>query len=119
MQNIIANYPGFLAVTVQRFAHVLERKNVPEQLSRGLTQWAQKQTGIEIHPGAKIGGRFFIDHGTGVVIGETAEIGDDCTLFQGVTLGNRQVPSKKQQNHKRHPTLGNHVTVCDSAKIYG
>ncbi|MBP6921362.1 hypothetical protein KBB89_02340 [Candidatus Gracilibacteria bacterium] len=117
--TVISQYPGFLAITLQRFAHKLKNNDAPEGFTRGLTEWARRQTGIELHPGTQIGQRFFIDHGTGTVVGETAEIGDDCTLFHGVTLGNKQIPDKTQQNHKRHPTLENGVTVCIGAKVLG
>ena len=83
-------------------------------LARAISQHCVKQTNIEIHPGAQIGRRFFIDHGTGVVIGETAEIGDDCTIYQGVTLG-----GTGKDHGKRHPTLGNNVLVGAGAKVLG
>lgn len=117
--TIIGQYPGFLAITLQRFAHRLNNNNAPEYLTRGLTEWARRQTGIELHPGTQIGQRFFIDHGTGTVVGETVKIGDDCTLFHGVTLGNKRYPDKTQQGQKRHPTLENGVKICVGAKVLG
>ncbi|MCC7176041.1 MAG: serine O-acetyltransferase [Bryobacterales bacterium] len=106
-------YPGFHAILLHRLAHKLYRAGWPV-LGRMISQLSRFLTGIEIHPGAKIGRRFFIDHGMGVVIGETAEIGDDVLLYQGVTLG-----GTGKEKGKRHPTLGNHVVVGTGAKILG
>ncbi|WP_367187705.1 serine O-acetyltransferase [Tepidiforma sp.] len=106
-------YPGFHARLAHRLAHALHRRGVP-LLPRGIMHVARFFTGIEIHPGAKIGRRFFIDHGMGVVIGETAEIGDDVTLYQGVTLGGTST-----RRVKRHPTLRDRVTVGAGAKVIG
>jgi len=106
-------YPGFHAILAHRLAHKLYRWNVPF-LPRLISQISRFFTGIEIHPGARIGQRFFIDHGMGVVIGETTEIGDDVLLFQGVTLG-----GTGNETGKRHPTLGNHVVVGTGAKVLG
>ncbi len=106
-------YPGFHSVIAHRLAHWLYRHKVP-LAPRVLSQISRFFTGIEIHPGAKIGHRFFIDHGMGVVIGETAEIGDDVLLYQGVTLG-----GTGKEKGKRHPTLGNHVVVGSGAKVLG
>ena len=106
-------YPSFWAVIYYRMAHRMYRRN-HYFLARWLSQRARHKTGIEIHPGAQIGKRLFIDHGTGVVIGETTIIGDDCTLYQGVTLGG----TGKEQG-KRHPTLGNNVMVSTGAKVLG
>jgi len=106
-------YPGFHAILSHRFSHKLYRWRVP-LLPRIISQISRFFTGIEIHPGATIGIRFFIDHGTGVVIGETAEIGDDCLLYQGVTLG-----GTGNERGKRHPTLGNKVVVGAGAKVLG
>jgi serine O-acetyltransferase len=106
-------YPGFHAVLLHRLAHRLNRAGVP-LLPRVISQLGRTLTGIEIHPGARIGRRFFIDHGMGVVIGETTEIGDDVLLYQGVTLG-----GTGKEKGKRHPTLGNHVVVGTGAKILG
>ena len=106
-------YPGFHARLAHRIANALHRRDVP-LLPRGIMHLARFFTGIEIHPGATIGRRFFIDHGAGVVIGETAEIGADVTLYHGVTLGGTTL------NHgKRHPTLGDRVVVGAGAKILG
>ncbi len=111
--EILFCYPGFQAILIHRTAHWLYRSGVPF-LPRLLSQVSRFFTGIEIHPGAKIGRRFFIDHGMGVVIGETAEIGDDVLLYQGVTLG-----GTGKEKGKRHPTLGNHVVVGTGAKVLG
>lgn len=108
-------YSGLHAIWFHRLDHRLwQAGGARRSLARVLSQFARFLTGIEIHPGAQIGRRFFIDHGMGVVIGETAEIGDDCMLYHGVTLGG---VSLKQT--KRHPTLGNRVTVGAGAKILG
>ncbi len=118
----IFSYPGILAVTVYRLAHELLVREVP-LLPRIMTEYAHASTGIDIHPGATIGHRFFIDHGTGVVIGETTEIGDDCKLYQGVTLGAFSFPKdgcgKLIRGQKRHPTLEDRVTVYAGATILG
>ncbi len=106
-------YPGFHAILLHRLSHKLYRMGVPF-LPRLISQFGRFATGIEIHPGARIGRRFFIDHGMGVVIGETAEIGDDVLLYQGVTLG-----GTGHEKGKRHPTLGNHVVVGGGAKVLG
>jgi serine O-acetyltransferase len=106
-------YPGFHAILLHRVSHRLYKWNVP-LLPRVLSQLTRFLTGIEIHPGATIGRRFFIDHGAGVVIGETTEIGDDVLLYQGVTLG-----GTGHEKGKRHPTLGNHVVVGTGAKVLG
>jgi serine O-acetyltransferase len=106
-------YPGFHAILSHRLSHRLYRWGIP-LLPRVLSQISRFFTGIEIHPGATIGRRFFIDHGTGVVIGETSEIGDDVLLYQGVTLG-----GTGNERGKRHPTLGNNVVVGAGAKVLG
>jgi serine O-acetyltransferase len=111
--EIILAYPGFHARQCHRLAHTLFRWKVP-LLPRLISHISRFLTGIEIHPGAKIGEAFFIDHGMGVVIGETSEIGDYVTLYQGVTLGGTSL-----QKVKRHPTLGNHVVVGVGAKVIG
>ncbi len=111
--EIILCYPGFHAILWHRLAHRLYGAGVP-LLPRVISQWSRMITGIEIHPGAKIGRRFFIDHGMGVVLGETAEIGDDVLIYQGVTLG-----GTGHEKGKRHPTLGNHVVVGTGAKVLG
>ena len=111
--EIVLCYPGFHAVLLHRVAHALYGGGwfTP---ARMVSQFSRMMTGIEIHPGAKIGRRFFIDHGMGVVIGETAEVGDDVLLYQGVTLG-----GTGKVTGKRHPTLGNGVVVGTGAKILG
>jgi serine O-acetyltransferase len=106
-------YPGFHARLFHRLAHAIHRRGVP-LLPRGIMHIARFLTGIEIHPGAKIGPRFFIDHGMGVVIGETTEIGAGVMLYQGVTLGGTST-----RRVKRHPTLHNNVTVGAGAKVIG
>ncbi|CAH1385558.1 serine O-acetyltransferase [Candidatus Nitrotoga sp. M5] len=111
--EVITCYPGFQARLVHRMAHWLWSANL-KWLARFVSHVGRFLTGIEIHPGATIGRRFFIDHGMGVVIGETAEIGDDCTLYHGVTLG-----GTSWKEGKRHPTLGNGVVVGAGAKILG
>ena len=106
-------YPGLKAIRAYRRAHkhYLKKRYF---LARLISQRAARKTGIEIHPAAKIGKRFFIDHGTGVVIGETTEIGDDVTIYQGVTLG-----GTGKDTGKRHPTIGNHVMIGSGAKVLG
>jgi serine O-acetyltransferase len=111
--EVLLTYPGLHAVWAHRVAHRLWRWRL-KLLARVLAQLTRWLTGIEIHPGATIGNRFFIDHGMGVVIGETAEIGDDCTLYHGVTLG-----GTSWEKAKRHPTLGKNVVVGAGAKILG
>ncbi|MDX2154576.1 MAG: serine O-acetyltransferase [Bryobacteraceae bacterium] len=111
--EIVLCYPGFHAILAHRLAHRLYRAGIP-LLPRFLSQISRFFTGIEIHPGARIGRRFFIDHGMGVVIGETTEIGDDVLLYQGVTLG-----GTGKERGKRHPTLGDHVVVGTGAKVLG
>ncbi len=111
--EILLTYAGFHAVVLHRIAHFLWNLGIP-LVPRLVSHFARFITGIEIHPGAVIGRAFFIDHGMGVVIGETAEIGDDVTLYQGVTLG-----GTGQEPGKRHPTLGNHVIVGAGAKVLG
>ena len=111
--EVITTYPGLHAVLHHRAANWLWRKGF-KWLARLLSTFSRWMTGIEIHPGATIGRRFFIDHGMGVVIGETAEIGDDCTLYHGVTLG-----GTTWNKGKRHPTLGNGVVVGAGAKVLG
>ncbi len=111
--EVLTNYPGLHALLMHRLAHWLWRQNL-KWLGRTLSTIARWLTGIEIHPGATIGRRFFIDHGMGVVIGETTVIGDDVTLYQGVTLG-----GTSWSKGKRHPTLGNGVVVGAGAKILG
>lgn len=111
--EVFLTYAGFHALLAYRLAHVLGKWRIPV-FPRVISQVARWVTGVEIHPSAKIGEGFFIDHGMGVVIGETAEIGNHVTLFQGVTLG-----GTGKERGKRHPTLGNHVVVGAGAKILG
>lgn len=113
MFDVLTCYSGVHAMLFHRFNHWLWSRGL-RWFPRFLGNVSRWLTGIEIHPGAKIGRRFFVDHGTGVVIGETAEIGDDVTLYQGVTLGGRTL-----DEGKRHPTLGNNVVVGAGAKILG
>jgi len=115
---VIATFPGFLAIMTYRIANFFYREKTP-LLPRLMTEYAHSCTGIDINAGAKIGENFFIDHGTGVVIGETAEIGDDCRLYQGVTLGALSIKKEERNGDKRHPTLGNNVTVYANATILG
>jgi serine O-acetyltransferase len=115
--EVVLCYPGFQALLYYRLAHWLwERGRL--LAGRFVSHLGRIATGIEIHPGARIGKRLFIDHGMGVVIGETAEIGDDCTLYHDVTLGGR-APQRGEYGRKRHPTLGNGVIVGSGAQILG
>ncbi|MGN1348631.1 MAG: serine O-acetyltransferase EpsC [Acutalibacteraceae bacterium] len=111
--EIMLLYPGFKAIRMHRKAHWFYNHKM-YFIARLISQRCVRKTNIEIHPGAQIGRRFFIDHGTGVVIGETAVIGDDCTIYQGVTLG-----GTGKDKGKRHPTLGNNVMVGAGAKVLG
>jgi serine O-acetyltransferase len=111
--EVVLTYPGFHAILIHRLAHWLWQQRLPT-LARFVSHVGRFLTGIEIHPGAKIGRRFFIDHGMGVVIGETAEIGDDVTLYQGVTLGGTST-----ERIKRHPTIEECVTIFSGAKVLG
>ncbi len=111
--EIIFCYPGFQAIINHRLAHFLYKKKC-YFLARVVSHISRFITGIEIHPGAKIGEGFFIDHGGGIVIGETTEIGDNVTLYQGVTLG-----GTGKEKGKRHPTIGNNVTISAGAKVLG
>ena len=111
--EIVLCYPGFHAILFHRLAHKLYGARIP-LVPRVISQISRFLTGVEIHPGARIGRRFFIDHGSGVVIGETAEIGDDCLIYQGVTLG-----GTGNEKGKRHPTLGDRVVVGTGAKVLG
>ncbi|NQU13508.1 MAG: serine acetyltransferase [Desulfobacteraceae bacterium] len=119
--EIIFCYPGLLALTVYRMAHELHEMNVP-LLPRMMTEYAHSLTGIDIHPGAKIGKSFFIDHGTGVVVGETTEIGDRVRIYQGVTLGALSIPRDDVghfRDKKRHPTIEDDVIIYSNATILG
>ncbi len=111
--EVMLLYPGFKAIRNHRKAHWFFNHKM-FFIARAISQHTSRRTGIEIHPGATIGRRFFIDHGTGIVIGETTVIGDDVTLYQGVTLG-----GTGKDTGKRHPTLGNHVLVGAGAKVLG
>ena len=111
--EVVLCYPGFHAVLLHRLAHRLYRANF-YLIARLISNFSRLITGVDIHPGARIGRRFFIDHGMGVVIGETSEIGDDVLIYQNVTLG-----GTGKERGKRHPTLGNHVVVGTGAKILG
>ncbi|QNK61281.1 serine acetyltransferase [Pedobacter sp. PAMC26386] len=115
--EIIRTYPGFLAISIYRIAHKLLKLGIP-LIPRVLTEYAHSATGIDIHPGAEIGEYLFIDHGTGLVIGETTKIGDHVKLYQGVTLGALSV-EKFMANTKRHPTIGDHVIIYSGATILG
>lgn len=116
-QEVIRTYPGFLAIAIYRLAHELYTMEVP-LIPRVLTEYAHSLTGIEIHPGAKVGEYFCIDHGTGIVIGQTAEIGNYVKLYQGVTLGALSV-SKDMKDTKRHPTIEDNVIIYAGATILG
>ena len=120
-EEIIVAYPFLEAIAIQRLAHLLYRDGVP-LIPRMMTEWAHSRTGIDIHPGAQIGSHFFIDHGTGVVIGETTVIGERVRLYQGVTLGALSLPTgaaRRQQGHKRHPTIEDEVIIYANATILG
>lgn len=110
---VILLYPGFHALLFYRIAHFLNNLKL-KFIARLISQFARFLTGIEIHPGAKIGKRLFIDHGMGIVIGETATIGDNCTIYHGVTLG-----GTGKDKYKRHPDIGNNVTLGCGAKVLG
>lgn len=112
--EIMVNYSGLHAIWLHRVAHCLWQREATKATARTLSQVSRFLTGIEIHPGAQIGRRFFIDHGMGVVIGETTEIGDDVMLYHGVTLGGRSL-----EKVKRHPTIGDGTTVGAGAKVLG
>lgn len=117
LQEVIITYPGFYAISIYRLAHALVQLGVP-LLPRMLTEHAHGKTGIDIHPAAQIGDSFFIDHGTGIVIGATAILGNNVKLYQGVTLGALQV-DKSLANTKRHPTIEDDVIIYANATILG
>lgn len=117
VEEIILCYPGFYAITVYRMAHILYELKVPV-LPRIMSEYAHEKTGIDIHPGAQIESPFFIDHGTGIVIGETARIGKEVRIFQGVTLGALSV-EKHMANTKRHPSIEDHVVIYAGSTILG
>lgn len=117
--EIIFSYPGVLAITVYRIAHELWLLDIP-MIPRIMTEYAHSVTGIDIHPGAQIGKYFFIDHGTGIVIGETTKIGDNVKIYQGVTLGALSTrEGQKLKGVKRHPTIGDNVTIYSGTTILG
>ena len=120
--EVILCYPGLNAVTIYRLAHQLNKLKVPF-LPRMMTEWAHGETGVDIHPGATIGDHFFIDHGTGVVIGETCEIGQHVKIYQGVTLGALSFPQDESgqliRSSKRHPTIEDHVVIYANATVLG
>jgi serine O-acetyltransferase len=122
IDDVLLSYPCVLAIATYRIAHELYVRGVP-LVPRIMSEHAHSQTGIDIHPGATIGKNFFIDHGTGVVIGETTEIGDDVKLYQGVTLGAMSFPKDEKgriiKGRKRHPTVGNNVVIYSGATILG
>ena len=120
--EVILAYPGFRAIMIYRISHCLFLRRIPI-IPRLMTEHAHRETGIDIHPGAKIGEYFSIDHGTGVVIGETAEIGQRVRIYQGVTLGAKSISSRDggslSKNRKRHPTIGNGCIIYAGATILG
>jgi len=117
VEEVFLAYPGFYAIAIYRFSHELYLLNIPI-IPRLMSEYAHSKTGTDIHPGATIGHSFFIDHATGIVIGETCSIKDHVKIYQGVTLGALQV-SKDMKNQKRHPTVENHVTIYANATILG
>ena len=118
IEEIILAYPGFLAIAIFRIAHFLYQKEIP-LIPRIMTEIAHSETGIDIHPGATIGENFCIDHGTGVVIGETAIIGNNVKLYQGVTIGALSVPDRNNIPQKRHPTIEDNVVIYAKTTILG
>lgn len=117
IEEVIITYPGFFALSVHRIAHELHQLGVP-LIPRLFSEYAHSKVGIDIHPGAKIGKNLFMDHGTGIVIGETTKIGDNVKIYQGVTLGALYV-EKKLLNEKRHPTIEDNVVIYSNATILG
>jgi len=121
-EEVMITYPGFRAITIYRMAHELYALEAP-LIPRIMTEYAHERTGIDIHPGATIGEHFFIDHGTGIVVGETTVIGHHVKLYQGVTLGARSFELDENGNPvkkiKRHPNIGNHVVIYANATILG
>jgi len=122
LDEVIFCYPGLEAITIYRFAHLLEELQIPF-IPRMMSEWAHRRTGVDIHPGATIGPHFFIDHGTGVVIGETCHIGEQVKIYQGVTLGALSFPTDSDgqlvRGQKRHPTIEDRVVVYANATILG
>jgi len=119
--EVVISYPGLFAITVYRMAHKLHELNIP-LLPRIMTEYAHGLTGIDIHPGAKIGKSFFIDHGTGVVVGETTKIGNRVRIYQGVTLGALSIPKDsidRFRNRRRHPTIEDDVIIYSNATLLG
>jgi serine O-acetyltransferase len=122
--QIIRSYPGFQAIMTQRVAHALYELGVPEY-ARELSEYAKTETGIDIHPGAEIGDYFFVDHGTGVVIGETATVGEWVRIYQNVTLGALHFEEEEDEEHtlkkgyKRHPDIGDHVVIGAGSNVLG
>ena len=117
--EIILTYPGLFAISTYRIAHILYELKVPI-IPRIMTEYAHGKTGIDIHPGAKIGPYFFIDHGTGIVIGETSEIGHHVKLYHGVTLGAKSLKNANElKNKKRHPTILSDVTIYSNSTVLG
>lgn len=122
--EVIRSYPGFLAIQIQRVAHALYGEGASEY-ARELTEYAKTETGIDIHPGATIGEYFFVDHGTGVVVGETATVGDWVRIYQDVTLGALHFEEEEGEDHalekgyKRHPDIGDHVVIGAGTKVLG
>ncbi len=121
-EEVILCYPFVYAIATHRIAHEIYKMEVP-LIPRVMSEWAHRRTGVDIHPGARIGKRFFIDHATGVVVGETTEIGDDVKIYQGVTLGALSFPKNPDgsivKGGKRHPTLKDRVTIYAGATILG
>lgn len=117
IESVILYYPGFYSIAIYRLAHELYKLNIP-YIPRMMTEYAHSKTGIDIHPAAKIGEHFFIDHGTGVVIGETTEIGKNVKIYQGVTLGALYV-EKSLKGKKRHPTIEDNVIIYAGSTILG
>jgi serine O-acetyltransferase len=118
-EEILVSYPFVEAIAVQRLAHELFKKNIP-LIPRIMTEWAHSRTGMDLNPGAKIGTHFFVDHGTGTVVGETAIIGNHVKMYHGVTLGARSTAGGQQlRGKKRHPTIEDHVTIYPGATILG
>ena len=121
-EEVLLSYPGFYAIAIYRIAHCLYEQNIP-LIPRVMTEYAHEKTGIDIHAGAKIGEYFFIDHGTGIVIGETTTIGNNVKIYQGVTLGAKSFELDENGNPikgtKRHPDIGNNVIIYANATILG
>lgn len=117
LQEVLMAYPGFYAIAIYRISHILWKLNIPV-FPRMISEYAHSKSGTDIHPGAQIGESFFIDHATGVVIGETAVIKNNVTIYQGVTLGGIKV-EKSLENTKRHPTIQDNVTIYANATILG